>query len=417
MENKKCISCHSNIFNDIIDLGIQPWCNGFLKKDEFKNEKKYPLKLIQCQVCSLLQLSYFVPKETMFKDHTYLSGTTKTLAKHFYDLAEENLNQFNLQKNDLIVDIGGNDGTQLAQYKKLGLNNLLNVESADNIAKISLDNGIPVLNKFFNQDSAREILNINSISKHKFLNNNSDKAKLINASGVFFHLEELHSVCRGIKLLLNDNGIFVVQFMYAKSMMETNAFDTIYHEHLCYYTIKSLSYLLSQYNLEIFDAYFSPIHSGSMIAKVCHRDSKINIPTARFDLACKNELIHSNDKLINKFVKNITTFKNEFVELINKLNNDGKIIYTMGAPAKGNTLLNYCNMNNSLIKKAIEVNNLKVGLYTPGTHIPIEMESTDDLPDYFLLLSHNFIDEIISKFKDKNVKFIVPFKDKILEII
>jgi hypothetical protein len=146
----KCRSCSKQNFISILDLGKQPWCNDFLTKDQCGKENFYPLHLRYCKNCELLQIDHTVPKETMFLDHKYVSGTTKTLQKHFFDLAKENVEQFNLKDGDLIVDIGGNDGTQLLQYKKLGINNVLNVESATSIAKISETNNIPVVNKFFN---------------------------------------------------------------------------------------------------------------------------------------------------------------------------------------------------------------------------------------------------------------------------
>ena len=171
----------------------------------------------------------------MFKHHTYVSGTTKSLANHFYEIAKENVEQFNLKDGDVIYDIGGNDGTQLLQYKKLGINSVINIESATNIARLSSQNGIPTMNEFFNEDCIRP--------------DGMKQVKLINAAGVFFHLEELHSVIKGIKLALQEDGIFVVQFMYLGDMLEKLSFDGIYHEHLCYYSIDSLMKLLEPYGL------------------------------------------------------------------------------------------------------------------------------------------------------------------------
>ena len=216
----------------ILDLGNQPWANGFLSKSECGKEPHYPLQLVYCHEPELLQLSYFVPKEVMFKDHSYISGTTRTLMAHFFKLAEENSTQFNLDKeNDIILDIGGNDGSQLEQYQKLGFNNVINFESADNICKLSSDKGITTINNFFNEETVEKHLDRNSI-------------KLINASGVFFHLEELDSVIKGINYCLRDDGIFVAQCMYVGAMVDNLNFDTIYHEHLCYYTLHSLTKLL-----------------------------------------------------------------------------------------------------------------------------------------------------------------------------
>lgn len=395
----RCRACGSDNLDSILDLGEHPWCGDFLEKEQCGTERMYPLRLVYCDDCNLLQLDYTVPKEVMFKNHTYVSSTTKTLRKHFYDLAVENKEQFNLTENDLILDIGGNDGTQMLQYKLAGMTNVLNVESAENIAKMSVDSGIPTLAEFFNEDT---ITNYNL----------ENKVKLVNASGVFFHLEELHSVIRGIKKALMKDGVFVIQFMYAGTMVEYNNFDTIYHEHLCYYTLNSLKNLLAQYGFRIFDAYRSDIHSGSIIAKACHEDANYDV-TDRYLDTVKKDRKYTKDAFL-KFAENVEKNKTALKEFLIALKKDNPNIkiYAYGAPAKGNTLLNYFNIDNTLIDKSVEVNELKIGKYLPKSYIPIEKESKDDIPDYYLLLAHNFESEILNRNKDsveKGLKFILPF--------
>jgi hypothetical protein len=396
----ECRSCKKNNISPILDLGKHPWCNNFLELSDIGKEQLYPLKLVYCNECELLQLDYTVPKETMFKNHTYVSSTTKTLKKHFLDLAIENKNQFNLKSDNLILDIGGNDGTQLLQYKSIGLENVLNVESADNIADISVKSGIKTINDFFNEEL---------IIKEGL----EGKVKLINASGVFFHLEELHSVIRGIKLALKDDGVFVVQFMYAGTMVEKLNFDGIYHEHLCYYTLKSLNNLLEPYGFNIFDAYYSEIHSGSVIAKVSKSD--LIVKTERYKEMIKTDSKYSKDSFL-EFAKTVEGKRDNLKNLLTKIKEGTPEvkIYAYGAPAKGNTLLNYFNIDNQLVDKCVEVNDLKIGLYLPNTHIQIIRESSEDVPDYYLLLAHNFVDEIIERNKeliDNGVKFIIPFPE------
>jgi hypothetical protein len=399
-KNTTCRGCGSqkNNFTLILNLGEQPWCNDFLSKENLGNEKKYPLNLVHCDECGLLQLDYTVPKEVMFRDHKYFSGMTKTLTKHFYEVAEENVKQFNIKENDLIVDIGGNDGCQLNQYKKLGLNNLLNFESAIAVSEISRQNGINTITEFFNETNALKYIK-------------EDSVKLYNASGVFFHLEELHSVIKGIKKTLNKNGVLIVQFMYAGAMIDGKNFDTIYHEHLCYYTVQSLKNLLKPYNLSIFDGYYSTIHSGSIIAKICHSDSKINVKTDRIKLLEEKDKEYTLNAFL-KFADEVQNKKNELRTFLLQLKAEGKKIYVYGAPAKGSTLLNYFGINKFIVDKAVEINQHKIGYYLPQSHIPIVEESKDDIPDYYLLLSHNFAEEIIQKNKDliqQGVKFIIPF--------
>lgn len=390
----------------ILDLGEQPWGNNFLIENQVGNEPVYPLKLLYCNQSELLQLSYFVPKEVMFYDHTYLSGMTKSLQQHFYNIAEENFKDLNLSLDDCILDIGGNDGTQLLQYKELGFSNVINVESAANICKLSEDSGIKTYNMFFNEDNVKKVIDKESV-------------KLINASGVFFHLEELHSVIRGIDYILSDDGIFVVQFMYSGAMIENGNFDTIYHEHLCYYTIHSLSKLLDKYGFKIFDAQYVEIHSGTIIAKFCKKTcNKYNITQRCVEQIDKDKKYNLQSFL--QWGKEIESKKNDLKIFLEKIKQQGKTIYAYGAPVKGNTLLNYMGIDKNIIDKVVEVNPLKVGKYTPGSHIPVIKESLDDLPDYYLLLSHNFKEEIISKNKNilnKGVKFIIPFpKIEVIEV-
>ena len=382
----------------ILDLGEQPWCNDFLTEDQVGTEVTYPLRLTYCTECELLQLDHTVPKETMFGDHCYLSGMTKTLQNHFYEVARENVDQFEIQPDDLVVDIGGNDGTQLKQYQKCGITNVLNIECAERVSQIALENGVRTLTEYFNRQCAEEHLGEASV-------------RLYNASGVFFHLEELHSVIDGIKWSLREDGALIVQFMYAGTMIEKLNFDTIYHEHLCYYTLHSLNNLLAPYGLEIFDAYYSEIHSGSIVAKITHVEGPLNKKTERFEQLLENDKKYTIAKF-KEFAATIETRRHDLRHMLEELKSEGARIYAYGAPAKGNTLLNYFGIDHTLVDKAVEINELKIGNYLPGSHIPITLESSGDRPDYYLLLSHNFADEIIAKNKsliDEGVKFIVPF--------
>tara|TARA_R110002074_G_scaffold160767_3_gene318303 strand:- start:6118 stop:7338 length:1221 start_codon:yes stop_codon:yes gene_type:complete len=400
MTKTQCRSCKAESLEVILDLGDQPWCNDFLSEDKVGHEAKYPLRLNYCTECELLQLDYTVSKETMFGDHCYLSGMTQTLKNHFHEVAEENVEQFNIHEDDLVVDIGGNDGTQLMQYQKCGVKNVLNIECATRVSAISRQHGVPTITDYFNRECVKK-------------NIGEKQVKLYNASGVFFHLEELHSVIDGIKFSLRGDGVLIVQFMYAGTMIEKMNFDTIYHEHLCYYTLRSLNNLLAPYSLEIFDAYYSEIHSGSIVAKITHKDGKLNEKTERFLQLLEKDKKYTTEKF-QEFAEKITERRYNLKELLSNLKKEGHTIYAYGAPAKGNTLLNYFDIDKTLVDKAVEINELKVGNFLPQSHIPITRETKEDYPDYYLLLSHNFAEEIIQKNQDiieKGVKFIVPFPE------
>ncbi len=398
----KCRICDSQRLQLVIDLGDQPWCNHFLRKDEIGREQSYPLKVVYCEDCSTAQLDYTVKKEIMFGDHTYLSGVTKSLSSHFKGIADEVQQRFN-PKEELksILDVGSNDGTQLIHFQNLGWD-VLGVESSKTTAKIATDAGVPTLNQFFNK---RTIIDL-----HK-------KFDVINAAGVFFHLEELHSVTEGIKIGLKDNGVFVVQFLYMKSIMENDAFDQIYHEHLLYYTLKTLQKLLNRHSLELFDAHLAPIHGGQMIGFVGHPGQ--HKKTQRLsDL--ENEENDSNCNSIESyklFQERILLMKKKNVDYLIDAKKRGKKVFGMGAPVKGNTLLNYFNVGPELIECLLEKNHLRKNLYSPGMHIPILMEDeVSTRPDIYYVLAWNFKNEILANNKhliDAGIEFYFPINPKV----
>jgi len=396
-EIKKCRVCSGEKLIPVIDLGKQPWANNFLSKEDVGTEELYPLCVVFCENCKAAQLNYTVSKETMFSDHTYLSGMTQTLSDHFKSLAlycDSNFRPNVGQKN--VLDIGSNDGTQLKHYQDLGWT-VLGVESSKGISQIANDSGIKTLNKFFNQDCLIEI---------------NKQFDVINASGVFFHLEELHSVTSAVKLSLKENGVFVVQFLYIPSIFKNVAFDQIYHEHLLYYTLHSLSFLLGIHELEVFDAFLTEVHGGQMVALVGHKGSRE--PTGRL----KNLLAEENSSGCNKleaykdFANRLENLKEKNLAFLRGKHAEGKSIYGMGAPVKGNTLLNYFDVGPELIEFLVEKNELRQGLFSPGKNIPVVMESEITAhPDVYYVLAWNFKKEILNKYDEQvesGVEFYFP---------
>lgn len=392
-----CRVCDSMNLELAIDLGVQPWANHFLKKEEVGKEPFYPLRVMYCYGCSTVQLDYTVKKEVMFADHTYLSGITKSLSEHFRNIAEEVDNRFFKDKSaKSVLDIGSNDGTQLKHFKSLGYD-VLGVESSKTTAKIANDAGIPTLNEFFNLDVVKRL-------ERKF--------DVINASGVFFHLEELHSVTDGIREALAEDGVFVVQFLYMKRILENLAFDQIYHEHLLYYNLKTIETLLNRHGLSMFDAYVSPIHGGSVIGFITHKGERE--PSQRLQELREAEVTaKSNEfKTYLEFAERIKKMKEENMAYLSEKKKLGKTIYGFGAPVKGNTLLNYFGVGTDYIDCLVEKNELRRGLYSPGMHIPIAIEKElTRLPDVYYVLAWNFKKEILANNRDlieKGVEFYFP---------
>ncbi|RKZ71774.1 MAG: methyltransferase [Candidatus Parabeggiatoa sp. nov. 1] len=396
-----CRVCNSTNTEPAINLGLQPWCNHFLKKAEIGKEPFYPLRVVYCHDCGTAQLDYTVKKEIMFGDHTYLSGVTKSLSNHFKSVAEEvDARFFSDVKEKSVLDIGSNDGTQLKHFKALGYE-VLGVESSKTTAQIANEAGIETLNVFFNQTVAQELAN---------------KFHVINAAGVFFHLEELHSVTEGIREALRNDGVFVVQFLYMKRIVENLAFDQIYHEHLLYYNLNTIETLLNRHGLAMFDADLSPIHGGSMIGFVTHTDTRQ--PSKRL-LAMREQEVKdkSNEfKTYLDFAERIKQMKDENLAYLEKAKQQGKKIFGMGAPVKGNTLLNYFGVGTQYIDYLVEKNELRRGLYSPGKHIPIVIEKElTEFPDIYYVLAWNFKTEILANNQhliDKGVEFYFPVNPK-----
>jgi SAM-dependent methyltransferase len=393
----KCRVCDGNKLDQVLDLGHQPWCNNFLRKDQLNTEPRYPLRLMYCEDCHTSQLDYTVDKKIMFGDHTYLSGITKSLSEHFRQIAEDVDKRFGgeFQKKS-VLDIGSNDGTQLKHFQNFGWE-VLGVESSKTTAMIASSSGVPTLNRFFNLECIKDI---------------NRKFSVCNAAGVFFHLEELHSVTEAIKQGLVENGVFVVQFLYMKSIMENNAFDQIYHEHLLYYTLETIQRLLTRHGLEMFDAFLSPIHGGQMIGYVGHPGVREKSKRLEALEADESRSGCNVKEAYLEFAKRVEQIKHRDLDYLSRKRSEGKRIFGMGAPVKGNTLLNYFGVGPSTIECLLEKNELRRGLYSPGMHIPVYMEKEiEEWPDVFYVLAWNFKNEILKNHKDlidRGVEFYFP---------
>lgn len=392
-----CRVCDSTDLELAIDLGEHPWCNHFLSREEVGREPYYPLRVVYCHRCATAQLDHTVKKEIMFGNHTYLSGVTRSLSDHFKSVAQLVDSRFFPEKQaKTVLDIGSNDGTQLKHFQALGYD-VLGVESSKTTAKIANDAGITTLNDFFNHDVVKRL---------------GRKFHVINAAGVFFHLEELHSVTEGIREALRDDGVFVVQFLYMKRIVENGAFDQIYHEHLLYYNLKTIEVLLNRHGLFMFDAYLSPIHGGSLICFVGHAGRRI--PTDRLQTLRKTEEDdRSNEyETYTLFSERIKRMKEENLAYLARAKKQRKKIFGMGAPVKGNTLLNYFGVGTQYIDVLVEKNELRRGLFSPGMHIPIVIEKElKELPDIYYVLAWNFKKEILTNNQhllDKGVEFYFP---------
>lgn len=393
-----CRVCDSTALEPVIDLGSQPWCNHFLRREECGSEPFYPLRVVHCGDCQTAQLDHTVRKEIMFGDHTYLSGVTQSLSDHFRAVAREVHDRFSTgHEGRAVLDVGSNDGTQLRHFSDLGWR-VQGVESSATTARLANEAGVPTCHAFFNEASAAQL---------------GGPFDAINAAGVFFHLEELHSAAEAVRKLLAPAGVFVVQFLSMQEIVANGAFDQIYHEHLLYYNLRTLSRLLDRHGLELFDAHLAPIHGGSMIAFAQHRDGP-RAATARLAglLRREDETGANEAETYRRFADRIERMKEENLAFLAARRAAGKRIFGFGAPVKGNTLLNHFGIGPDTLECLVERNRLRKGLYSPGRHIPVVME--DELPappDVYYVLAWNFKDEILRRNRhllEAGVEFFFP---------
>lgn len=394
-----CRVCNGKNLVLFLDLGDQPHGDSFIaSKDVSKREPFYPLRACFCTDCTTVQIDYTVPKEVMFEEYVYVSGTTRSLKKHFKESTKRLIKRLKLRKGNFVVDIGSNDGTWLECWRGTGVRTL-GVDGAKNLAKIANKKGLETWSRFFDKKVAKEI-----IAKKGYAN-------LVTAAGVFFHLEELHSVTEGIAELIGEKGVLCVQAIYLGQMLEIWAFDQIYHEHLTYWTLRSLEALLGQYGLEVFSVEFLPIHGGSTEYLIAKKGMRRILPSVAAMRQREKKLRLGELATYQKFAKRVWEMKKELLPILQRFKKEGKRVYALGAPIKGSTLLNSFGIGPDLVPAAIEVNPLKIGKYIPGVRIPILDEKNTTSPDAFLVLAWNFLPELLQKMEGyikSGGTFIVP---------
>ena len=406
---KKCGICNGTNLTEILDLGEQPPANSLIEDlSVISQEVKFPLRLGFCKNCCFVQLLDIVNKEFLFKHYLYMTSASKPIVEHFKKYADEIYNNYLISKNEsTVLEIGSNDGSMLLEFKKLGAK-VLGIEPAENIAKIANESGILTKNNFFSSTVAKEISKTENIS-------------VIVANNVVGHVEDLHDFMDGIKILIKDNGIFIFEVPYLNDLIQKLEFDTIYHEHLSYFSLLPIINWVNQFGLEVFDIKKQSVHGGTIRVFITKKGNILQKNSVQEFL--DEERQYGLDKILTyeKFAQNIIDLKLELIESIIKLKKEKKSLIGYGASAKGNVLLNYCNIDHTILDFIIDTTPLKQGKFTPGTHIPIlppnEMETKGD-GDLILLLAWNYEDAILEKekiFRSKGGKFLIPIpKPRIL---
>ncbi len=399
-----CRICKSEKVDKFLSLGKTPLANSFLRKEQLDSkEPYYPLDVYFCRNCCLVQLVDVVPPEILFRDYVYFSGVSGKFIEHCSSLAEKVSKRFSLSPGSLVIDIGGNDGTLLKQFKMRGVR-VLNVEPAVNVAEIAEKEGIKTVNEFWNKETARRI------------RDSSGPAKIITATNVFAHNDNLDDFVGGVYELLAEDGAFIIEAPYLADLMQNSEFDTIYHEHLSYFSVMPLIYLFRKFGMKIFDIERTKIHGGSIRVYVT-KDKSAEAGEAVGELvALEKSLGFDRLETYLTFSAKVESIRKNLVSFLEKLKSDGKKVAGYGAAAKGNTMLNFCKIDTGLLDYIIDKSPHKQGLYTPGMHIPVVKPSKilEDRPDYIVILAWNFADEIMGQEKGyaaSGGKFILPIPE------
>ena len=402
---EKCRICSSKNLKIILDLGEQPPSNSFLDIDELNSpESKFPLRLFWCKDCYLVQLLDIVDKEYLFKNYFYMTSASKPIVDHFKKYAQDVYQEFLQEDDSFVVEIGSNDGSLLKEFKKLGTS-ILGIEPATNLSELANQSNVTTKNTFFSSEVSKEIIKSRNVS-------------VVIANNVIAHIENLQDLMNGIKILIGNNGVFIFEVPYLVDLIENLEFDTIYHEHLSYFSILPLLKLVKQFGLEIFDIKKQLVHGGTLRIFVSQKDNYPINNSVKVFLNEEHKLGLDKIEFYHKFSTNVEELKKNLLKLLTQLKKENKSLLGYGAPAKGNVLLNYCGINTNFLDCIIDTTPLKQGKYTPGMHIPIIPPKNLKNTDVALLLAWNYESEILLKekiFRENGGKFLIPLPKPIIK--
>lgn len=398
----RCRMCDSERLFRFLDLGFAPPSDSLLTAaDLLEPEPNYPLQVQQCEDCGLTQTAYAVNPALMYGEkYLYESSITKTGRAHFEEMAASIVQKLAIPAGSLAIDIGSNVGVLLDGFKKVGLK-VLGIEPAPRINRLANERGIETWQEFMRPEVARRIVA------------EKGRARIITATNVFAHIDDKKGLADSIKLLLDDHGAFVIEVPHLPELIEHLEYDTVYHEHLEYMSVKPLTIFFRRHGLEVFDVEWYAIHGNSIRVFIGRAgDHPVSPHVARMLETEETKGLYRRDVLL-RFAADVESSSRELRELLFGLRQQGKRIVGISAPAKGNTILNYCRFGPETIAYMAEKSLIKRGCYTPGMHIPIvgEERLVIDKPDYGIIFAWNFAAEIMANnqaFAAQGGKFIIP---------
>ncbi|HVA90392.1 MAG TPA: class I SAM-dependent methyltransferase [Chloroflexota bacterium] len=398
-EQVTCRACGASELRPVLSLGRTPLANACITAEELDQpEPTYPLDVVFCPACTLVQITETVPPEKLFGNYLYFSSFSDTMLAHARALTSELIAARALGAGSLAVEIASNDGYLLRNYLEAGIA-VLGIEPARNIAAVAQQRGVRTMCEFFNADLARRL-------RHE-----GYQADVLHAHNVLAHVADLHGVVAGIAELLKADGVAIIEAPYVKDLLDKVEFDTVYHEHLCYFSLTALTHLFARHGLTIVDAARIPIHGGSLRV-TAGRESRPSRAVAAL-LAEEAGWGVDQPAVYLKFARQVEALRDQITSTLRRLKAEGTTIAAYGASAKGATLLSYCGIGRETLDFVVDRSTAKQGRYTPGTHLPIlaPEELLKAMPDYTLLLTWNFADEILAQqqaYRDAGGRFIIP---------
>ncbi|MBI4131056.1 MAG: methyltransferase domain-containing protein [Nitrosarchaeum sp.] len=404
MKTMHCRYCGSEVTQNFIDLGMSPLSNSYLNEEQInKKELFYPLHVFVCNNCLLVQLEEFESPQSIFTNYAYFSSYSKTWLEHAQEYVNMMITRFGFDEKSQVIEIASNDG-YLLQYFKVEKIPVLGIEPATNVAKVAQEKGISTITKFFGENTAKELVD------------KGIEADLLLGNNVLAHVPNLNDFVKGLKILLKPNGVITMEFPHLLQLIQQKQFDTIYHEHFSYFSFLVVQKIFLSHQLTIFDVDEIPTHGGSLRIYAKHvENQKFKVSDNVLKLN-KKEYEFGIDKMdvYSNFQKTIELLKQQICEFFMAIKKENKTIIGYGAPAKGNTLLNYCKIGNEIINYTVDKNPYKQGLFLPGTHIPIKdpEKIRTTKPNYVLILPWNLKDEIIQQ-----INFIREWGGKFITVI